>query len=150
MAKCYKVWPYSQPASRRKQCQKPGVQAETTQFGITSKETEFCPVLESNSESECFGKEWPKLVLLRRRHLQPASQDSQPDTRTQAQPDLSGKNHARVGKKSIEPNRFLNREEPNRRGTDTTRTALRFFFTFLKPNEPKRTAGSLKTYPPWN
>ena len=43
----------------------------------------------------------------------------------------------------IEPNRFLNREEPNRRGTDTTRTALRFFFTFLKPNEPKRTAGSL-------
>ena len=43
----------------------------------------------------------------------------------------------------IEPNRFLNREEPNRRGTDTTRTALRFCFTFLKPNEPKRTAGSL-------
>ena len=42
-----------------------------------------------------------------------------------------------------EPNRFLNRKEPNRRGTDTTRTALRFFFTFLKPNEPKRTAGSL-------
>ena len=43
----------------------------------------------------------------------------------------------------LEPNRFLNRKEPNRRGTDTTRTALRFFFTFLKPNEPKRTAGSL-------
>ena len=32
------------------------------------------PVLESNSKNECFGKEWPKLVLLRRRHLQPASQ----------------------------------------------------------------------------
>ena len=47
----------------------------------------------------------------------------------------------------IEPNRFLNREEPNRRGTDTTRTALRFFFTFLKPNEPKRTAGSLSITP---
>ena len=44
----------------------------------------------------------------------------------------------------IEPNRFLNREEPNRRGTDTTRTALRFFSPFLKPNEPKRTAGSLQ------
>ena len=36
-------------------------------------------VLESNSKNECFGKEWPKLVLLRRRHLQPASQGSQPN-----------------------------------------------------------------------
>ena len=50
-----------------------------TQIGITSKESEPYPVLESNSKNECFGKEWPKLVLLRRRHLQPASQGSQPN-----------------------------------------------------------------------
>ena len=49
-----------------------------TQIGITS--TEPYPVLESNSKNECFGKEWPKLVLLRRKHLQPARQDSQPNT----------------------------------------------------------------------
>ena len=78
-------------------------------------ERELYPVLESNSKNEGFGKEWPKLEL------------------------LSGSTRIAL----IEPDRFLNREEPNRRGTDTTRTALRFFFTFLKPNEPKRTAGSL-------
>ena len=36
----------------------------------------------------------------------------------------------------MEPNRFLNREEANRRGTETTRTAVRFFFYFF---ETKRT-----------
>ena len=37
------------------------------QIGITSKETEPDPVLESNSKNEGFGKEWPKLELLPRR-----------------------------------------------------------------------------------
>ena len=37
------------------------------QIGITSKETELHPVLESNSKNEGFGKEWPKLELLPRR-----------------------------------------------------------------------------------
>ena len=85
------------------------------QIGITSKETE--PDLESNSKNEGFGKEWPKLEL------------------------LSGSTRIAL----MEPNRFLNREEANRHGTDTTRTTVRFCFTFLKPNEPKRTARSLTT-----
>ena len=42
------------------------------------KDTEPYPVIESNSKNTCFGKEWPKLVLLRRKHLEPARQDSQP------------------------------------------------------------------------
>ena len=33
------------------------------QIGITSKETELYPVLESNSKNEGFGEEWPKWTL---------------------------------------------------------------------------------------
>ena len=68
-----------------------------TQIGITPKETEPYPVLESNSKNKCFGKEWPKLALLRRRHLQPARQDSQPDTRPNTSTArLVRKNNARA------------------------------------------------------
>ena len=65
------------------------------------------PVLESNSKNEGFGKEWPKLEL------------------------LSGSTRIAL----MEPSRFLNREDPNRRGTDTTRTCDVLFYFF----ETKRT-----------
>ena len=92
----HKTWPKLCQLQRniqlscpRKQCQKPFVREEMTQICITSKETELYPFLESTSKNECFGKECPKWVLLRRRQLQlqPAKLASQTPKHSQTCPE---------------------------------------------------------------
>ena len=111
----HQTQPASQPTSQPKKTNQPGNQIQILSEKVVPKTwclggndpnwyysqrdwTLPCPrILESNSKNKCFGKEWPKLALLRRRHLQPARQDSQPNTRPNTSTArLVRKNNARA------------------------------------------------------
>ena len=69
----HQTQPASQPTNQPAKQNQPARQPNTDLVG------------ESNAKNECFGKEWPKLVLLRRRHLQPASQPAKVASQTKHQ-----------------------------------------------------------------